>query len=347
MNSTESTWISRGSEEIFVTYARNVVFSVIASITCIGNFLVLLFFYQQRRKVFRSAYSYIVLALSATDLLTGIKLFFSRYFSYTVTLQPTHLVALALFCEIVWRSLFLYFLGFLSLYLCLLLAAERWFATVRPVQHRNAATRKRLALGLLVVFCLAFLTTALNYKPYLYLPNNPLGQRCIPGPSPTAVSIVSVIMGIPLISLIVISVLYSHMAYRVRKSRSHNSTQGQRDAEATRRNKVTKLACITTLALFLCWFPSQISFLLVASGAVPNSGVLDISSAAILFLNSALNPFLYGFALKEYRNGYWEAIRRIFPCVACYKHSGLVVPNAALARGAVHVHHDNPAEQAL
>ena len=317
---------------------RSKVYFVIAFAICSGNLLVLLFFYQKRRKVFRRAYNYIVLALSVTDLLTGIKLFFSRYMSYTVVLQPTHLVALTFFCELVWGSSILFFFAILSMYLCVLLAAERWFATIRPVQHRNASTKRRLALGCFIVFCMAFLTVALTYQPYSYHPKNPPTQRCVRVPRSTTRSKLSVTMGVlmkTIISFSVISILYLHIAYKIKKSPFLNPALSQRKAEAILNNKFTKLACITTLTMFLCWFPSQIIFLLVTYNQVSHSHTIQSYSAAIVCLNSALNPFLYGFALKEYRNGYWETIRRLFSCVACKQRSAVVVPIVLVRRGVV------------
>ena len=42
---------------------------------------------------------------------------------------------------------------------------------------------------------------------------------------------------------------------------------------------------------------------------------MDLSTI-LIFINSCVNPFLYGLAIKKYRKSYWEVVKCCCPCVS-------------------------------
>ena len=84
------------------------------------------------------------------------------------------------------------------------------------------------------------------------------------------------------------------------------------DAEARRNRSITITFIVVVVAYFVCWCTNQFSFFysnVSGSDAFPNIGRAGTYFGRVMAqLNSAINPFIYVFCMKEYR----EKVRLIF-----------------------------------
>jgi hypothetical protein len=114
-----------------------VIFSLTATLALVGNLLVLLLFVRSPSWLKKKHYQ-CILNLAVTDVFTAISLLVVPKFvqdadAYTVPLEN---IPRELYCRIVWSHFIPFSLGITSVYTCLVLAIERWFAVFRPVVYR-------------------------------------------------------------------------------------------------------------------------------------------------------------------------------------------------------------------
>ena len=103
--------------------------------------------------------------------------------------------------------------------------------------------------------------------------------------------------------------LYSHIIYTLRKM---SLVVVQQNYSV---KKVTIVALAASLAIIIGWLPSRISFLLSKFGYVNPGSVLHFCLVMLAFINSCVNPFLYGIYSsdfrKEYKSIFSEVVSRV------------------------------------
>ncbi|CAB3999505.1 allatostatin-A receptor-like [Paramuricea clavata] len=115
-----------------------VIFSLTATLALIGNLMVLVLF-ARFPKWLKKKHCQCILNLAVTDILTAISLLVVPKFvqdpdAYTV---PLGYSSREFYCRIVWSHFIPFSLGITSVYTCLVLAIERWFAVIRPVFYKE------------------------------------------------------------------------------------------------------------------------------------------------------------------------------------------------------------------
>ena len=136
-----------------------------------------------------------------------------------------------------------------------------------------------------------------------------------------------IIMAILLTLCLCISLFsYTKIVLRLRQHQSSvqdNVQQGQANTGVMplnwKRYKRTVVSiALVQLALFICYFPSSIFFILIHLRCIPpgTDFILFNYTATLVFLNSSLNPFLYCWRIKEIRQAVKATIRRFCACVS-------------------------------
>ena len=136
MKSTMNRTLTESNDE--TRKVTKVIFTFTASLALVGNFLVLLLFAHFPSWLKKKHYQ-CILNLAITDILTAISLLVVPKFVqdkdvYTVPLEN---FPREFYCRIVWSHFIPFSLGITSVYTCLVLAIERWFAVFRPVIYKQ------------------------------------------------------------------------------------------------------------------------------------------------------------------------------------------------------------------
>lgn len=148
-NSTAESFVSRETGADVGQIVKEVLYWLTATIALLGNLLVCLFFCRNHYFL-RKPYNVFILSLAVTDFVTAINLFVAT--SYLVAsdslLRPSNHVAAEIFCRIVYSRFLLFTFGTASIYVCLSLTLERWFAVAHPSKYIYAVNVKRALIAL-------------------------------------------------------------------------------------------------------------------------------------------------------------------------------------------------------
>ena len=205
-------------------------------------------------------------------------------------------------------------MGYISVYTCVALTIERWFAVVKPNTYRSVKTRHAVYAVILVWF----IGPAVNCSTYFRIKYDVAKKQCAWTKSPFANE------ELPWIALTVQSiipyttmvVLYSHIYYTLKRLPRLTSN---RDIQLRRITVVALLACS---ALIVGWVPGRVTFMLTKFGHLDANGSVHFTCVMITFLNSCVNPFLYGIYSPAFRAGYKEVFRYYYrKTVNVFQHS--------------------------
>ena len=205
------------------------------------------------------------------------------------------------FCHIIWSGRLAFDMGYISVYTCVALTIERWFAVVKPTTYCSAKTRHAVYAVVLVWF----IGPAVNCSTYFRIKYDVPEKQCTWTKSPFANE------ELPWIALTVQSiipytamvVLYGHIYYTLKRLPRLTSN---RDIQLRRITVVALLACS---ALIVGWVPGRVTFMLTKFGHLDANGSIHFTCVMITFLNSCVNPFLYGIYSPAFRAEYKEVFR--------------------------------------
>ena len=284
--------------EIIAVAAANILFSITASL---GNILILI----ALRKVIsiHPPTKLLFQCLAITDLGVGL---ISQPLMVTLMLLADNIdIKIWEICSQLHSSLSIT-LGEVSVFASTALSVDRLLALFLGLRYRHVVTLKR-ARAVLASGCLASLLMVLVW--------NFTGK--------THGIIVPIIFTL-FVSISLFS--YTKIVLRLRQHQSSvrdNVQQGQANTGVIplnlKRYKRTVVSiALVQLALFICYFPSSIVFILIHLRCIPPGidFILFNYTATLVFLNSSLNPFLYCWRIKEIRQAVKATIRRFCACLS-------------------------------
>ena len=279
--------------------AVNIVLSITASL---GNILILI----ALRKVtsIHPPTKLLFQCLAITDLGVGL---------ISQPLMATLMLLVDNIDNKIWKVLFFYLSWSLSIAFCgvsvftsTALSVDRLLSLFLGLRYRHVVTLKR-ARAVLACGCLAVLLLMLvwNFRP----------------------KTTWIIMAILLTLCLCISLFsYTKIVLRLRQHQSSvqdNVQQGQANTgviplNLKRYKRTVVTIALVQLALFICYFPSSIVFILIHLRCIPPGidFILFNYTATLVFLNSSLNPFLYCWRIKEIRQAVKATIRRFCACLS-------------------------------
>ncbi|XP_078666083.1 uncharacterized protein LOC144908395 [Branchiostoma floridae x Branchiostoma belcheri] len=230
------------------------------------------------------------------------------------------------------------FLACASVFLLTATAAERHGAVTRPLQHRLRRTQGKALLTCLGMWGLALLVAALDTTVrnaaladwsftygslfqcvYLRQDDAASGHAFLP----LAVVIFILMYAVP---ACVIIPLYGRIFRalrqpRPRASRSPTSRTLTRAARSppprtlqrASTSRTLHMIFVVTVFFLVCWLPFHVTSVLVHWHTDGDSNLPFLVATALAILNSVINPFLYAFIGKNFR----EHIRRVFCTSPC------------------------------
>lgn len=296
--------------------------AAIAAIALLGNILVVILFIKNR-KWLKKVHSCLILALATQDILTAIGLLALPSFvqppdAYVVPSEPT---GRRIYCSLVWSQYFPFALGVTSVYTCLTLTIERWFAVVRPLTYRRLAQSPKLIPLIVVLPWLAGFVVEINgslsgksrarkngsYECYWETPEDSPSRVFLAIFTLFATILVpSVLM---IVAYVQIIICLKRSSSRVAGAVSPEQVSGIGEGTPTRSEshefrslkRVTRMVFSASAIVVACWLPDQVYYAFSQMGLVEQGTTVHHVFRVLAFANSCFNPFVYSFSNKRYR----------------------------------------------
>ena len=109
------------------------------------------------------------------------------------------------------------------------------------------------------------------------------------------------------------------MFKEIGKKNSYRGSSIRTDDENTRKQIIKMLICIITI-FFISWSPITLNNLLVSFDILPNvnHGILwylRLGFFVLSYVNSCINPIVYTFMSKNFREGFRHIIGKVLKCM--------------------------------
>ena len=287
-----------------ITIYTQVAYSLVASVAFIGNMLVISFFWQDP-KLLKKSYNILILSLATADVLTAICLVTNPAFVLgdAFPYAENHLLA-KISCLVIWSRVFLFQLAIFSVYICLALATERWYAVVKPTKYQSTFNKKNTLLYIASSWVWSLILLTSSFFQVGYVASNPPNRRCmwrVDWAEPSTKKSLAVIqalfrMAFPCFTMLA---LYAHMLYKTRKP-----SVASVESRAKMRGKITRMIAATCLMLIIFLAPSQINHALAMTGNSRLDTKFHHVVSLLVFMSSCVNPFIYGLSNKSYQHGF-------------------------------------------
>ena len=274
-----------------------VIMSIVASVTVVGNLLLLLTIRRNFRRLFRTPSTFLIANLGASDFLVGLLV------GYLVVARDTYRYNQREVPDAV-RVLIEVFEGltmFTSGCTIIALSVDRYIAVSDPMGYRSRMTRKRVKIFVLVVWITAALLcilplTGLDKKVYviIYLHTH----ATIP---------------IFVLTAVCIKMFRALKRHRREMDTLQTSTVNRR-REMERQRKMAHTVYIILTLFYLTLLPAYITIHLLCLYKGSDLKLrsifrqADFISTRFLFLNSAIDPFVYAWRIPKYRQGFMKIV---------------------------------------
>ena len=325
------------------TPASQVIYSLVSIVALLGNSLVILVFIFDKKQL-KKSYSKLILSLAIADVLTAVNLITNPPFVLGDSFPyPTGPVLGELFCRLIWSRAILFQLVVFSVYICLALTAERWFAVVKPHKYSDAFSRKKIMYYIFSSWVCAFLSAGSGMIETVYTasPNKICKFQFIAGGSVLRVVIgafqVVVKMVFPCITMMG---LYIHMIYTVKTSAAASAA-----SKVKLRSRMTRMVGVVCCTLIICYAPNQILWVFALAGKVELDSKVHHTTALLTFVASCVNPVIYGLSNRNYRERYKEILVTAYHGVCGGRESQANRPSVAGANGIQPRVHPGPQEE--
>ena len=295
-----------------------IFFSVIASLALIENTAVLLLFVRNTTWLKRP-HNQCILSLAIADVMTAISLlvlskFVTEQNAFTV---PSDHLAREVYCRVIWSHFIPFSLGITSVYTCLVLAIERWFAVVRPYDYKQTAGVRIMKIMIPLCWLAGFVFEGFVIPRVSGVEGtNTTAPHC-KWSDPTADKITSWSLAITMfvahtiVPVCVISIAYLHLFFTLRRQRTPAVNFSRSNVSVSDKiyKRATIMMAVASLTLILCWLPNNIYFLLAMLGFfAPVGDSFSFILCGLAFLNSCVNPIIYGYMNKDFRKGYRQLL---------------------------------------
>jgi len=287
-NSVYSINLKNISPEVrAVLIVRIVVSALTCPLTTLLNILVMIAVKSKPQLWTKSNVS--LACLSTTDLMVGL------------VIQPLHITATSLFlkgehmfCTITDISRTTTFVCILaSLHHLVLMSAERYVAITRPFAYETVITEVRIIVASFLAWVAAILFSVENLLP---------------------TAAVAVSESLLLIFPIYFNVSVYKEVSRNKKQIAANQVSLEAKEKLLKKKKAFYTTVVVLLVLFLCYIPSNVLLVILASFKERIPPIIRVS-AVYLFsllpvLNSMLNPLIYALRIRHFRVTFIQLLAR-------------------------------------
>ena len=287
------------------------IYSTISAVAVLGNTMTI-FVFVLDKKLLKKSYNMLILALAIGDLLTAVQLITNPAYVLGDTFPyPSHPILGEMFCRIIWSRVFVFQLVVFSAYIVLFLTAERWFAVLKPHKYNDIFNQKRVIGYIIFSWVWSFALTGPGMLEIAYSLSR--DKICefrfyLPGSLfRVLTSIFQVTMKLFFPCLVIIS-LYIHMIVH-----TNRSTAASPESKAKLRSKLTRMIGAASFMLVICVIPNQIYLVFAQAGKAKIDTAPHHIVSALTFVNSCVNPFVYGLSNRNFRQRYKQILFAICP----------------------------------
>ncbi|XP_028397050.1 somatostatin receptor type 2-like [Dendronephthya gigantea] len=298
----------------------SVFLAVIAVLALLfGNTLVVIMFIKNRQWL-KKAHTCLLLALAIQDIMTTIGLLVLPGFvlDLEVYSPPDGQAASQVFCSVIWSGYIPFSLAITSVYTCVMLTIDRWFAALKPMSYRRYSnSAKVIATMLIFPWVAGFgleVTAVLNVRSDEVDGAFVCSWRQTENSSRKTTIALVTFFGLIMVPAIMITIAYTMIIIKLRRSsnkvrpangglnRARNQSLGANSTESfAHLRRLNRVACAASTIVIVCWLPNQLYYCLfqleVVEIGTPSHDFLVI----LAFMNTVLNPLLYSFSNKQYR----------------------------------------------
>ena len=194
------------------------------------------------------------------------------------------------------------FFGFATLFLVIVLCAERFIAIHYYLRYQELVTHKRVVSVVVSTWLLSglFLLTRLSIPK----------------------SIMYVVYGITELACIIAATFFSIRIYssvrlhvnQIQVLQLQQASQTGKIANITMLRKFAMMSVYVSLVLMVCYLPDICTLFVIAFTSRPSTSIkhLQFYAVTLVFLNSSLNPVIYCWKMKHIRHTIIGLIRNAF-----------------------------------
>ncbi len=293
-----------------------VLFALITAVGLIGNCMVIIVILRKRHM--RTTINLLLLNLAFCDVtfLTVCVPFVAYHYAADNWLIGDVMCKLTQFL--------LYVTVYVTVYILVVVSALRFMTIV----HANASVkiRTKLNICILIAFIWAVMLVAntpilLMYRVKEYPAAGPEPYYyCASGGKESGQQLfLSFFVMAYLIPLLAIVTLYLLILRYLRKKRKQSlrlrttRSNGSCGHAPDRTTHATRIVILVVAIFGACWLPLHIHLLLSYFGKIPDSHAYQVYRMlchCLAYANSCLNPFVYNYASKDFRNSF----KNLFPC---------------------------------
>lgn len=272
---------------------------ILATAIIVGNSFLLFTTYKNPRRSLRSPPSFLIANLGASDLFLGIFTAFLVALRDAYRYEKLHMPYVSVFRAIMYTVLTTTL--FVSCYTMIAMSTACYVAIDKPMDYKNIITKGRVKIFILVLWIISMSTcvlpaTSIPEKTYtmIYLHTH---------------------ASLPAILLTVIYVnVFRSLAKRKRELQLHGVVSADNSAYLLERERKMSVTIITILAIFyLSYMPQYVTLHLLHFCSSCQQSVtfhkIDVVFSRFLFINSAINPFIYAWKLPRYRRAFGDCVK--------------------------------------
>ncbi|KAJ8044635.1 Octopamine receptor beta-2R [Holothuria leucospilota] len=265
-------------------------------------------------KELRKVKNYFLVSLAATDFLTGL------------VALPLHLVARLVVSQVTcWSSSrFIFFLpdlifGKASAYHLLCVAIDRCLSVLRPLQYPYIVTTGRVKVFIAIIWlyniafvCLPLYLPSLEPDEWVCAYDRQYENEVNLLLLITAYEIPAYVLFMILVYTYVLTISFQHIKKRRELTNSmHDKTQAIADAKARFRGVVTM--AIVVGAFGICLLPTSFKLFFEIYILATRGTLITVQTLCeyMLFLNSMLNPIIYGYLNQQFRAGFKKVLEKV------------------------------------
>ncbi|XP_071969486.1 formyl peptide receptor 2-like [Engystomops pustulosus] len=170
------------------------------------------------------------------------------------------------------------------------MSVDRWVSVMWPFWAKIHRTQKLVRITAGIIWAMSFVCTiffSYNILFYFGYFNNPVH-------SPEQIRLVIMFV----IPFLIIFTSYVSIFLKIRKSNRPQRSQ-----------RPYRIITAVILCFFICWAPYHIWLITFDNFiGIINYSILDIIATGLAYLNSCINPFLYGFMGQDFRHNFLKSI---------------------------------------
>ena len=190
---------------------------------------------------------------------------------------------------------------------------DRYLAVFQPLLYQCKMSPRTVVVCLLIIWLLPVPVSFI--KPILNAANVAFLIDESPSESIFDMVVVSTMIILPMAVLFIVNIMITkairNQHRKVQCERSH-SKGNLKTKEGSRKT----IACLVVVLVFLvCWFPRCLLNFLFSFEMLHTKGLLLLEKVSLvfLFIQSSVNPFLYSFYRRDFRQAARSLLRRWFP----------------------------------